>query len=111
MSAFIKFKQSGSQDVVANKIYVRVHNPATPINKLNALKNVKVEPPPNPDIDGFTNIEFSVLFPTLDGYYDFGVSAIDDAGNESPLLTQGFINIPLDFVAPGPPTEGSIYFA
>lgn len=110
MSAFIKFRQSVSGDVVGNRVYVKVHDPALPINKDNADQSADVTPVPPPDAEGFTNIEINSLFPDLDGAYDFGISAIDDAGNDSPLLTQGFVDIGLDFVAPNPPTEGSVYF-
>jgi hypothetical protein len=109
MSAFIKFKQSGSADVAENKVYVKPHEPLTPITKANATDSGIIIAP-TPDADGFTNIDLGAMFADLDGAYDFGVSAIDDHGNESPLLTQGFINIDLDFVAPNPPTEGSVYF-
>ncbi len=110
MAAYIKFKQSGSADVVGNRVYVKSHDPANPITKSNAEQQADVTPAPAPDANGYTNIEINALFPDLDGAYDFGVSAIDDAGNDSPLLTQGFVNIDLDFVAPNPPTEGSVYF-
>lgn len=110
MSAFIKFKQSNSADVKGNRIYVKTHDASNPITKNNAEHQVDVIPAPAPDTDGFTNIELNPLFPTLDGSYDFGVSALDDAMNASPMLTQGYTNISIDFVAPNPPTEGSVYF-
>jgi len=111
MPAFIKFKQSNSADVKGNRIYVKTHDPLTPINKNNAEHQQDVIPAPAPDSNEFTNIELKPLFPSLDGDYDFGVAALDDAMNASPMLTQGFVNIGIDFVAPNPPTEGSVYFA
>lgn len=111
MPAFIKFKQSTSADVVGNRVYVKTHNPTSPITKANAEQQADVKPAPAPDSAGYTSIEINALFPTLDGAYDFGVASIDDQNNVSSLLTQGFVNIDLDFVAPNPPTEGSVYFA
>jgi hypothetical protein len=110
MAARIKFKQSASMDVVANVIYVKPHDPATAITKGNAENSVKLEPAPTPEPDGFIHLDIKLLFPNLDGDYDFGISAIDDAGNISPLLTQGLVNVSLDFVAPSPPTDASVYY-
>jgi len=111
MAARIKFKQSGSQDVVSNMIYVKPHNPAAePITKDNYLEKAELDPIPAPEADGYIHFDIQPLFPNLDGDYDFGVAAIDDAGNISPLLTQGLVNIGLDFVAPSPPTDASVYY-
>jgi len=110
MAAMIKFRQSASQDVVSNIVYVKPHDPAEPITKDNATESKALDPPPTPDADGFINFDIQTLFPNLDGDYDFGIAAIDDAGNPSPLLTQGLINVSLDFVAPSPPTDASVYY-
>jgi hypothetical protein len=40
---------------------------------------------------------------TLDGTYNLGLTAIDDAGNESGMSVLSGIG--LDFVAPAPPTD------
>lgn len=42
----------------------------------------------------------------VEGSYDFTLRAVDRAGNPSPPLP--FENVPLDFVPPAAPTEGSI---
>jgi hypothetical protein len=109
MGARIKFKQSDSADVVSNMVYVKPHGTET-ITKTNATNKKALNPPPAPEADGLIHFDIQSLFPDLDGEYDFGVSAIDDQGNESPLLTQGIANISLDFVAPGPPTNASVYY-
>lgn len=43
---------------------------------------------------------------TNDGVYDLGIAAVDDAGNESSFLI--IPSVPLDFVAPNAPTDGTI---
>jgi hypothetical protein len=109
MAARIKFQQSASQDVVSNIVYVKPHS-AEAITKDNATKQAALDPPPAPEADGYIHFDIQPLFPDLDGDYDFGIAAIDDAGNPSPLLTQGLINVSLDFVAPSPPTDASVYY-
>jgi len=64
----------------------------------------------NPDYTSFytdvpaqeSSIKLPFLgMPLIEGKYIFGVSAVDDAGNESDL---SFIEGYLDFLAPSPPT-------
>ena len=59
---------------------------------------------PNPgDIGNVTSIDLSTLdgMTTKDGTYNIGITAIDDAGNESSMsIVEG---VALDFVAPDPP--------
>jgi hypothetical protein len=45
-------------------------------------------------------------FPTADGVYNLGITALDDVGNESSMLVVP--DVPLDFTAPNPPTSASI---
>jgi hypothetical protein len=89
MAINLKFKPSLSPDVVKYNLYYKPHA-----------------------ADGYIHIELNSIsqLAGLDGTYDLGVAAEDDAGNISPLLTQGLANLTLDFVAPSPPTEASIYY-
>lgn len=57
------------------------------------------------DLGAVTTIDLSTLdgMTTLDGVYNLGVVAVDDAGNLSSL---SLINdVPLDFTAPNPPGQ------
>lgn len=99
----LKFRQSISDDVVANRIRIRPANTA-------AAKDAPFEDvtKPVPDADGYSRIVLDNLTQAqgLDGRYDVHVTAIDDAGNESDFLEvddQAF-----DFVPPAPPTDGTI---
>jgi hypothetical protein len=49
------------------------------------------------------NMEDFELFTTKDGFYNIGVTALDNGGNESSMVVAE--NVPLDFVAPNPPGE------
>jgi hypothetical protein len=109
MGSRIKFKQSASQDVQSNVVYVKPHGTES-ITKTNATDKKALDPVPAPEADGLIHFDIQTLFPDLDGEYDFGISAIDDQGNESPLLTEGLVNVSLDFVAPAPPTNASVYY-
>jgi hypothetical protein len=50
-----------------------------------------------------TDIDLSILpgMLTNDGVYNLGVTAVDDAGNESSMSVM--VSVPLDFVAPDAP--------
>jgi hypothetical protein len=111
MSAFLKFKPSLSADVVGYRLFYKNHDPAEPITKNNAFGTIELGNPPSNAQDEI-HIELNAIpsLANLDGDYDFGIAAIDDAGNVSPLLTQGLINIGLDFLAPNPPSEASVYW-
>jgi len=43
---------------------------------------------------------------TLDGIYNLGITALDDAGNKSSM--ERLNEVPFDFLAPNPPTNASI---
>lgn len=103
--AVIKFKQSTAADVVANRVRIRPAN--TPFAADEPHEDVPVSEI-TVGSDGFSRIPFSRLAQgaNLDGRYDVHVTAIDDAGGESPALEiddQDF-----DFVLPDAPTEGSV---
>lgn len=107
MQVKMRFIPSDSPDVEKYAIYV---GPAgEPLTKTTATLRQEV-PKANPDADGKMTVVLNGVqnFDTLDGVYNFGVATVDDAGNESPLLTEGFENVSLDFVPPNPPTAGEI---
>jgi hypothetical protein len=112
MSAFIKFKPSGSQDVVSYRLYHRPDEANVPLTKDNSNLAIDLGNPA-PDADGFIKIELNVIpeLADLEGTYDLGVAAVDGAGNISPLLTTGLTDISLDFLAPSPPSEASVYWS
>jgi hypothetical protein len=111
MAINLKFKPSLSPDVVKYNLYYKLHDANVPLNKDNAVATIDLGKP-NAATDGYIHIELNSIsqLAGLDGTYDLGVAAEDDAGNISPLLTQGLANLTLDFVAPSPPTEASIYY-
>ena len=87
----LTFPASGSPDVVGYKLYI--------------------EPTPDPvtyasqsfDLGNNTSVDIASLpgMTTLDGIYNMGVAAVDDAGNESSFSLLN--DVPLDFTAPDPP--------
>jgi hypothetical protein len=111
MGANLKFKPSGSPDVVNYNLYYKAHEDTVPLDKDNAIAVVDLGKPAA-DVDSFIHVELNAItqLSGLDGLYDLGVAAIDDAGNASPLLVQGLANISLDFLAPSPPSEASVYW-
>jgi hypothetical protein len=111
MSAFIKFKPSGSQDVVSYTLYHRPDEANVPLTKDNSNLAIGLGNPAA-DADGFIKIELNAIpeLTDLEGTYDLGIAAVDDAGNISPLLTSGLVDVSLDFLAPSPPSEASVYW-
>jgi hypothetical protein len=104
----LTFTKSGSPDVVGYALYIEeAPNPASFNSQRFDLGN-----PPD-DGSGKIDVLLSELpgIDTKDGVYNLGISAVDDAGNESSLLTDGLDNIALDFVAPDPPTSASVYYS
>jgi len=87
----LTFPPSGSPDVVSYKLYVQLANdPVTYDSESWGLGlNTTI------DIATFPGMT------TKDDIYNLGVTAVDEAGNESSF---SLINdVPLDFVAPDPP--------
>ena len=103
MAKMLKFKASDSPDVVNYKLYIEeTPNPVTYDSENVDLGNVA-------NADGYIVVDLST-FPELttkDGTYNLGVTAIDDAGNESSMSKAD--NVPLDFVAPDPPGALELY--
>lgn len=112
MPATLQFKPSASQDVTGYKLYAKVDEPNVNLTKDNATITANLGNPA-PEADGFIRVVLNGIpeMQSADGMYDLGVAAIDDAGNESPLLLQGLADISLDFLAPSPPSEASVYFS
>lgn len=111
MSAILKFKPSVSQDVASYELYVKPDEPNVPLTKDNSTIQVNLGLP-TPNVDGFIEVELNAIpeLSSLEGTYDLGVAAIDNAGNSSALLTAGLMDIQLDFLAPSPPSEASVYW-
>lgn len=111
MAAILKFRPSVAQDVVGYELYYRPDEPNVPLTKDNTVAAINLGMP-DVNADGFMEVTLNDIpeFQDLDGTYDLGVAAVDDGGNRSSLLTGGLVDIQLDFLAPSPPTEGSVYF-
>jgi len=89
----LSFPPSPSPDVVGYKLYM-VESPAVVDYNSESF-----------DLGNNTTIDMASLpgMTTKDGVYNIGVTAVDDAGNESSMSKAD--NIPLDFVAPDPVGE------
>jgi len=111
-SAVLKFKPSESEDVVGYKLYMKPFEAEVPITKDNATIVLDLGKPAADAADGYIKIQLETIpeIAALDGFYDLGVASFDEVGNASVLLTQGLANIDLDFIAPVPPTDGSVYY-
>ena len=57
---------------------------------------------PKYDVGDVDSVELNSLIGEVDGTYNIGLSSYDDAGNEGPMAVLN--DVPLDFVAPAPPT-------
>jgi hypothetical protein len=99
----IRFTQSASDDVVANRVRIHPANStpdyATPYDEL---------PKAAPDADGFTRIPLANVPKAkgLDGSYDVAITAVDGVGNESDFLD--IDNATFDLDPPLAPTGGSV---
>lgn len=87
----ISFPPSDSPDVIGYKLYVE-EAPAELSYDSESW-----------DVGNETSIDLSLLdgMTTKDGLYNLGVTAVDDAGNESSMSVAS--DVPLDFDAPNPP--------
>ena len=92
----LSFPASGSQDVVGYKLYMETSpDPVTYTS-------------PSFDLGNSTSIDLASLpgIATTDGVYNLGITAVDDAGNES--IFSLISDVPLDFLAPDAPGEITI---
>lgn len=107
-SVILNFNASGSSDVAGYALYVE--DAPNPPDRSNS-KRIDLGNP-SPDADGVIKVELSAIaeVTTLDGTYNLGVVSVDDAGNESSMLTEGIQNVALDFSAPNPPTNASVSY-
>ncbi len=92
----LSFPASGSQDVIGYKLYME---PA-PTEVTYTSQSF--------DLGNNTSIDLASLpgMSTTDGVYNLGITAIDDAGNESSFSL--ISDVPLDFLAPDAPGEITI---
>lgn len=89
----ISWTQSESTDVVGYKIYyvpegeeLNYGSPSVTVGNVNTV----LIPTDVPD------------FPLIDGSYTIGLSALDDVGNESDLISK---TVPFDLAAPDAPAD------
>jgi hypothetical protein len=88
----IKFSPSISPDVVGYKLYI------APVPDAVTYESQSF------DLGNQAELDLATLdgMTTTDGVYNLGVTAVDDAGNESSMLTTN--DVPLDFSAPDAPS-------
>ena len=93
----LKFRASDSPDVVKYKLYV------SEVPEEVGYDSESVDLDNQPDADNYIVVNLAELsiMTTKDGIYNLGVTAVDDAGNESSMSKAA--DVPLDFVAPNPP--------
>jgi hypothetical protein len=105
--AILRFTPSGSPDVVGYNLYYEPEN----LVLSHQSPKVYIDNPPI-NANGQVEIDISTLAfeESIDGHYNLGIASVDDAGNESALLTEGLEDVALDFVAPDPPTNASIIY-
>ncbi len=92
----LSFPASTSPDVVGYKLYVQE---APDLVDYNSEAH---------DLGNETSVDLGTLsgMTTKDGTYNLGITAIDDAGNESSMSK--IDDVPLDFVQPDPPGQITI---
>lgn len=78
-------------DIVAHRVYVNFGTDQPDYDSISVVVDM-----PGSDVE----LPFQGM-PLGDGTYSFGVSAIDDFGNESDMA---FVSAELDFLAPSPPS-------
>ncbi len=92
----ISFPASGSPDVVEYKLYIEEAPEEVTYDSEAFL------------LGNHTSVDLSTLpgITTKDGTYNLGITAVDDAGNESSMSK--IADVPLDFVQPDPPGQITI---
>jgi hypothetical protein len=96
----ISFAPSQSPDVVTNKLYIQEAPTVV------SYDSQSFDVGNTAGAEGMIIVDLQTLVPNVDGVFNIGVAAVDDAGNESDMKTAN--DIPLDFVAPTPPGEITI---
>jgi hypothetical protein len=94
--AILRFPKSGSPDVVDYMLYMEPEG--TPVTYDSPSYSIGTN-----EVAGYIVVDLAQVpgMTTLDGVYDIGVAAVDDAGNESSMSTKD--SVPLDFTPPDPP--------
>ncbi len=94
----MKFPASGSTDVIKYNLYME--EAPTPVTFASEKFDIG-----NDVVDNIVSIDLSTVpgMTSKDGKYNFGIAAVDDAGNESSFSL--IDNVPIDFVAPDPPGD------
>jgi len=105
MPSILTFTPSGSSDVTGYKLFHEV----APAEIGPESPSVFLDNPPVSQ-NGMIEVDLATVpgFSTMDGVYNLGLASVDDVGNESSIVTAGLSGIPLDFVAPDPPTNASV---
>jgi hypothetical protein len=100
----LHFKPSASPDVVAYRLY---YTPA-PAPPTYDSPNTELGMPEADAETGKLFVDLAELeaMTSIDGIFNLGIVAVDDAGNESSMLILS--EIPLDFTAPDAPTEAEV---
>lgn len=100
----VSFTPSASPDVTAYRLYWS--SSEIPVDYAAQNHDFPADQiPDDPDNPGKKVLDLKQIdaVQTLDGTYNLGLTAIDDAGNESGMSVLNGIG--LDFVAPAPPTD------
>lgn len=100
----LKFRPSGSPDVVGYRLYFApAPEPPTYDSPRADMGMPQVE-----EESGKLAVDLAGLdgMTSTDGVYNLGIVAVDDAGNESSMLI--LTDVPLDFIAPDAPSEPEV---
>lgn len=104
-SVFVDFPPSTATDVVEYRLfYEESPGPVSVSSDFVSLGN------PAP-VDGIISVDLTLIteFESVDGVYDLGLAAVDDAGNVSEALMVA-PNVALDFIAPPAPASITIRY-
>ena len=104
----LRFRQSASADVAANRVRICPANTAPNTVAAYQIAFDEVRPAPTPDADGYCRVRFSALPKAagIEGVRDVHVTAVDRAGNESDMLEVD--DVTFDFSPPDAPTDGAV---
>ena len=104
-AVYIDFPPSTATDVVEYRLFYEPSpGPVTQASPWVSLGN----PPP---VGGIITVDVTTIpdFAEIDGVFELGLAAVDDAGNVSEALTVAH-SVPLDFVAPPAPASITVRF-
>jgi hypothetical protein len=90
----LSFPGSDSPDVVGYKLYIE--DVSTELTYDSVSYDLGME----------TTVDLATVAADKDGVFNIGVTAVDDAGNESDMSVLN--NVPLDFMAPNPPGVATV---